>query len=52
MVLKPGWQKSLHEEAKEKIGRYDHNEKYRPIYDRMHNYVIDNYNVRFDVLAI
>ena len=38
MVLKPGRQKSLHEEVKEIIGRYDQIEKYRPIYDRMHNY--------------
>ena len=45
MALKPGWQKSLHEEAKEKIERRDHIEKYRPIYDRMHDYGIDNYSV-------
>ena len=45
MALKPGWQKSLHEEAKKKIGLHDHVEKYRPIYDRMHDYGIVNYSV-------
>ena len=45
MALKPGWQTSLYEEAKDNIVRYFHVDKYRPIFDRMRDCGIKNYSV-------
>ena len=45
MTLKPGWQTSFYEKAKNSIGRHPHADKYRPIFDCIRNCGVENYSV-------